>query len=69
MTRPIYDAAVRVRRDILDVVTRELRDVLHNGGTLPVADMHSAIDQMIEDYGNERARDAISEYSNSSNDG
>jgi hypothetical protein len=61
MTRPIYDPVVRVRKDILDIVTRELRDALHNGNALPVADINSAIDQMIEDYGNERVQDAISE--------
>jgi hypothetical protein len=47
--RPVCDPAVRLRAAILDLVTRELRESLHTGNPLRVAEIHGRIEQMIAD--------------------
>jgi hypothetical protein len=58
--RPVYDAAVRLRKAIFEIVTHELCETLHSGNPLPVAEIHSAIEQMIADAIHEAVQDAIS---------
>jgi hypothetical protein len=60
MTRPIYDPVVRVRKDVIRIVLCEVREALQ-GNPRPVAEIWNDVETLIEDYGNERAQDAISE--------
>jgi hypothetical protein len=60
MTRPIYDPAVRVRKDIIRIVVCEVRETLQ-GNPRPVAEIWNDIETLIEDYGNERVQDTLSE--------
>ena len=60
--RSVHDPTVYLRKQILEFVTRKLREALHNGGALPVAEIHSTIEQMIADAIHEAVQDAISEF-------
>jgi len=60
MTRPVYDPVVRVRKDVFRVVLCEVRETLQ-GNPRPVAEIWNDVETLIEDYGNERVQDAISE--------
>jgi hypothetical protein len=59
--RAVYGPAVRLRKAILEIVTRGLREALHHGDPLPVAEIHSAIEQIIADAIHEAVQDAIHE--------
>jgi hypothetical protein len=56
MVRSVYDPVIRVRKDVIRAVLRQSRD------PRPVADVWSDIETLIEEYGNERAQDAIAEF-------
>jgi hypothetical protein len=61
MTRPIYNPVTRIRRDVIKIVLCEVREALQ-GNSRPVAEIWNDVETLIEDYGNERVQDALSEF-------
>jgi hypothetical protein len=59
--RPVHDAAVRLRQAIVEIIAREQREWLHHGDPLPVAEIHTAIEALIEEEINARVQDAVYE--------
>ena len=59
--RAAHDPAVRLRKAIIEIIAREQREWLHRGDPRPVAEIHDAIERLIEEEINARAQDRISE--------
>jgi hypothetical protein len=60
--RGIHDPAVRLRKQIIEIIVREQREWLHCGNPRPVTEIHQAIETLIDEALNARAQDAISEF-------
>ena len=59
--RTVNDPAVRLRKAIIEIIVHEQREWLRRGDPRPVAEIHDAIERLIEEEINARAQDRISE--------
>ena len=59
--RVVNDPAVRLRRAIIEIIVHEQREWLHRGDPRPVAEIHDAIETLIEEEINAGVQDRISE--------
>ena len=61
LMRAANDPAVRLRKAIIEIVVHEQREWLHRGDPRPVAEIHVAIETLIEEEINACVQDRISE--------
>jgi hypothetical protein len=58
--RAVHNPAVRLRKRILEIIVHEQREWLYRGNPRSVAEIHDAIETLIEEEINASIRDAIS---------